>query len=149
MQEIMYAANIPNYICNKIDGIENSAPIKEYVYRVSKSGNIDEQTFENTFAEVLKGTTSSRNKDYDDVGTYSTSFYLTPEPCIKWKLFLAEKYRKRYPSPCVIQGCIDASDGKFQRTIERLNNANPLHIDMWIYEDKVETLVGEFITLEE
>ena len=148
MQETMYAANIPNDICKKIDRIKNSAPIQECVYRVSKSGNIDEQTFENTFAEVLKGTTS-KNKDFDDVGTYSTSFYLSPDPCNRWKLFLAEKFRKRYPSPCVIKGGIDASYGKFQRTIERSNAGDPLHIDMWIYEDKIEDLVGEFEIIEE
>lgn len=147
MHEDMFAANIPSDICKKIDEIENSAPIKEDVYRVSKTGTISEQTFDNSFAEVLKGTTSARNKDYSEVGTYSTSFYLSPEPCDRWKSFLAKKYR--YPNPLVIKGHIDASMGKYQHTVERLKDADPLHIDMWIYEDMIQAVIDEFEIIEE
>lgn len=143
MHDFEYAANIPIDIIKKIDEIRCSEPIQEDVYRVSKYGLIDEVTFDNTFAEVLKGTTS-RNKDFDDVSTYSTSFYLVPEPCYQRVSFLARRFKKKYPKPCVISGRIDATMGKYQRTIERIKNYDPDHVDMWIYDGREQRVIDSF-----
>ena len=93
---------------------------------------------------MLNGTTS-KTKDLNDPGTYSTSVYLTASPCKKFVKFLARKYRDKYPSPTVLVGMIDTSDGRAQRTIERIPEYDdPNHVDWWIYADKESEIAKRF-----
>ena len=136
--------NIPSQMCGIIDAIDIQKPVVGKVYRVSKSGKKDGETFFNTYSEILNGTTG-KNKDLNDPGTYSTSVYLVSGPCEKFVKFLAKKYRDKYPSPAVIVGNIEPDDGRAQRTIERLPHYDdPNHVDWWIYAGKESEIAERF-----
>ena len=125
--------NVPDEMCAIIDNISIENPVLGKVYRVSKTGRKDAEAFDNTYCEVLNGTTG-KNKNYDDPGTYSTSVYLIPEPCEKFIKILAQKHKDTYPSPAVLVGNIHLEDGRAQRTKERIYEyEDPYHVDWWIY----------------
>ena len=84
-------------MCEIIDGIDIREPVTETVYRVTKSGRKDEEAFDNTYTEMLKGTTRN-NWNLNELGTYSTSVYLVPGPCEKMIKMLAKRHRDKYPS---------------------------------------------------
>ncbi|SFC94154.1 hypothetical protein [Butyrivibrio sp. YAB3001] len=136
--------NVPDEMCVMIDNLPIEQPITGIVYRVSKSGIIDEGTFDNTYCEMLNGTTGLK-KDLSEPGTYSTSVYLTPDSCFKFINFLAKKHRDKYPSPAVIFGEICYSDGRAQLTTERIQNyPEPVHVDWWIYTGKESEVAKRF-----
>ena len=141
--------NVPQAMCDKINGINICQPILGRVYRVSKSGRIDAEAFDNTYCEMINGTTG-QNKDLDDPGTYSTSVYLIPDRCEKFVKLLAKKHRDKYPAPAVIVGEIFAEDGIAQKTIERvIDYEDPYHVDWWIYQGNEVNVANRFIYFSE
>ena len=125
--------NAPVEMCEIIDGIDIREPVTETVYRVTKSGRKDEEAFDNTYTEMLKGTTRN-NWNLNELGTYSTSVYLVPGPCEKMIKMLAKRHRDKYPSPGILTGNILLTDGRAQRTQERIADYDdPDHVDWWIF----------------
>ncbi len=86
--------NIPENMCDIIDGIIIKEPITGTVYRVSKSGKKDAEAFDNTYCEILRGTTGN-NKDLGEPGTFSTSVYLIPDTCEKFIKMLAMSHKDK------------------------------------------------------
>lgn len=106
------------------------------VYRVAKSGIIDENTFLSSFEEYKLGLIPTI-KDLQDVSTYSTSCYLDIKK-LKKTLKMLMKYN---PRAQVIKGKVKF--GLSQITKERIPNKDS-HVDWWIYKNQNKVLMSEF-----
>lgn len=117
------------------------------VYRVAKRGIIDEIAFMGTYEEYLFDNRNF-NKDLNEIGSYSTSCYLSTKYPKKFLGYLKERLYKKYPYPIIIQGSTIC--GLSQLTIERLPDClEEDHIDWWIYKDCSEELIQSFTVVEE
>jgi len=118
-----------------------------HVYRVAKRGEIDEIGFLNSYEEALYDNRSCED-DLTEIGTYSTSCYLTPKRPRKFMKFLKKKFFESYPQPIIIHG--NTICGLSQITKERiLDYPDDEHIDWWIYQGSYDKLIVEFEVFEE
>lgn len=139
-------SNIPKNICNEII---NQAKENEHindVYRVAKWGKIEEKTFLNTYGEIELGYIEDNEEKYpkNEIGTYSTSVYTERKNCDKFIKMLKRSVRLRelYPYPVVIKG--KTSNGLVQKTIERIPNYDPTHVDWWLFCGRKEIVLTDF-----
>ena len=137
---------IPKDLCKII--AEEAATNEHFdnVYRVAKWGKIEERAFLSTYGEVLEGyiPEDEERRPKNDIGTYSISVYTERKSCDKFINMLKGKLRKKYPCPIVIRG--KTSNGFVQRTIERKPNyPNPTHVDWWLFKDKREVILKDFV----
>ena len=122
-----------------INGKEQS---DQHVYRVSKSGIIDETTFWCSYEEYQHEHREIK-KSSDIIGLYSTSCYLSPKHPKKFLNFLKKKYHKQYPRPTLIHG--NTICGLSQLTRNRiLDYKEKDHVDWWIYKGNFEILKDSF-----
>ncbi len=130
----------PNLIPIIIDeGKENP---EQFVYRVSKSGLKNKETFLNSYDERIHENRCKKGLNLNDIGTYSTSCYLTVDSPLYFLNFLKAKYFDQYPCPCVIMG--HTIGGLSQRTIERETKCDKKHIDWWIYQEDIDEIIADF-----
>lgn len=114
------------------------------VYRVAKSGKIEEETFLSTYEEIQLGIMENKNlsemseEELRKPELYSTSCYLTLSK-IKKTLNLMMRH---YPQPIIIQGV--TKYGIAQRTGERTGDFKDKHVDWWIFRDFNKKLISEF-----
>lgn len=117
------------------------------VFRVAKWGKIEEKAFYSTMKEVDEGILPDKY-DRNDIGSYSTSVYITPDSCRKYIRFLKGRIRKLYPCPMIIQG--KTSGGLVQKTQDRNPKYEDLnHIDWWIFQDMECVVMQNFEEYEE
>lgn len=112
------------------------------VYRIAKRGIINEIAFMGSYEETLFENRKFKG-DLDEIGSYSTSCYLSTKYPRKFLGYLKEKLFKKYPYPIIIQGSTIC--GLSQLTIERLPNYNEEdHVDWWIYKDCFDIIKQSF-----
>lgn len=103
------------------------------VYRVAKTGKIEESTFWSTFLENLSrvdyDTSRYIPKDPNDPSEYSTSFYEK----YKSVAYVCKMLTKNSPSPIIIKGKTELGYGPSQRTRERKKEKKK-HVDWWLYD---------------
>lgn len=114
------------------------------VYRVAKSGVIEEATFYSTYEEEQKGLRKSTKKlDLNDPSTYSTSCFLKKE-ALK---YLLDLFMRSKPEARVIKGTTETTCGLSQITGKRTKRDNDMeHVDWWLYKNALPT---SFNLLEE
>ncbi len=136
-----FSSSIPANLIPSIleSGKEN---FDQLVYRVSKSGLINADAFLNSYDERIKEKRDIKNLNLDDIGTYSTSCYLSAESLDFLLGILKRRYFEEYPSPRVIMGY--TVGGLSQRTIERDPKTKGDHVDWWIYSDAIDEVVSDF-----
>lgn len=139
--------NIPEACKQEIFKIGEQSTHFSCVYRVAKTGKIEERTFISTFDEIEEGYIPDNEARYpkDDVGTYSTSVYTDRKMCDKFINMLKKSVRLRetYPHPEVLMG--KTSNGIVQRTVDRKPEyEDDTHVDWWIFRGKVSTVMGDF-----
>ena len=105
------------------------------VYRVAKTGKIDESTFWSTFLENLNrvGFDTSRYipKEPGDPPEYSTSFYGK----YKSAASICKVLTKNHPSSIIIKGKTEPEYGPSQCTEERTGKKDKKkHVDWWLYD---------------
>jgi hypothetical protein len=107
------------------------------VYRVAKSGVIEEATFYSTFEEEQKGLRKSKKKlDLSNPSTYSTSCCLNKE-ALKYFLGLVMQSK---PEARVIKGTTETTCGLSQITGKRTKKDKDMeHVDWWLYKDVFPT----------
>lgn len=112
------------------------------VYRVAKRGIIDDVTFMGSYDEALFENRPFK-EDLREIGSYSTSCYLSTKYPKKFLGYLKAKLFKKYPCPMLIQGYTIC--GLSQLTIERLPDCpQEDHIDWWIYKNSFDKLLCVF-----
>ena len=137
---------IPKNIANEIKrhGKEQDG---QHVYRVAKRGTINEIAFMGSYEEVLYENRKF-TKDLNEIGSYSTSCYLSPKHPSKFLGFLKAKLFKKYPYPRIIHG--NTICGLSQLTKERIPDyLEEDHIDWWIYKESFEKIIQAFTYVEE
>ena len=144
--------NIPAEIQEQIKKYGAKEEIFEPVYRVSKRGTLDKETFISTYEEIISGQLPDDDEKYpkDKIGTYSTSVYKSIDPCRKFMKCLKKsvRLRNKYPFPVILKG--KTLCGLTQLTCEReLDYLDPYHIDWWIYEGKTEEVVDYYEIVKE
>ena len=142
----MFSDCIPSDLVKKII-INGKEQNNQHVYRVAKRGKITDVEFMGTYEETLY---EQRNcdKDLTEIGSYSTSCYLTPKNPRKFLKFLKRSLFKKYPHPIIIHG--NTICGLSQLTKERiLDYPDEEHIDWWIYKGSFDELVKEFKVFED
>lgn len=141
-----FADCIPGNIVREIQ-INGKEQVGQHVYRVAKRGIIDNTTFMGSYEEALFENRPFK-KDLCDIGSYSTSCYLTLKYPLKFLRFLKAKYYKRYPHPAIIHG--NTICGLSQLTRERkLENKEEDHVDWWIYKNSLGKLITSFSFVDE
>ena len=111
---------------------------EQHVYRVAKRGIINEIAFMGSYEEAIFDNRNFKD-DLNEIGSYSTSCYLSTKYPIKFLGYLKEKLYKKYPCPIIIQGSTIC--GLSQLTIERLPDyPQEDHIDWWIYKGSIDML---------
>ena len=127
---------IPEELQRKI--IEVAAEKKyEPVYRVDKEGILSDNFLKSSYEEFPDRFPSN------EVGTYSTSVYDVPAPCIRYIKSLKGKLRKKYPSPKIMVGSTVL--GMTARTIEyKKDYEDKNHIDWWIYQGEEKNAIRYF-----
>lgn len=139
--------NIPKSICDEIIRQANGNLHISDVYRVAKWGKIEEKVFLNTYGEIEQGYIEDSETKYpkNEIGTYSTSVYTERKSCDKFIKILKRgvRLRKLYPYPVVLKG--KTSNGLVQRTIDRIPDCDPTHIDWWLYYGKKEIVMNDFV----
>lgn len=136
---------IPENLVKEIrkNGIEQD---EQHVYRVAKRGSIDEIAFMGSYEETLFENRNF-NDDLNEIGSYSTSCYLSTKYPEKFLGFLKAKLYKKYPHPNIIHGYTIC--GLSQLTTERLSNCpEEDHIDWWIYRGSFNKLIQTFALYE-
>lgn len=119
---------------------------EQHVYRVSKSGIIDETTFWSSYEEFQQEHREIKG-DTKEIGLYSTSCYLSPKTPKKFLNFLKKKYHEQYPRPTLIHG--NTICGLSQLTKERISNYKDIdHVDWWIYKGSFKKLEKSFKTYD-
>ncbi len=113
----------------------------QHVYRVAKYGIINEIAFLGTYEECIYEKRENRY-NINEIGTYSTSCYITPKMPQKFLCNLKRKHFKKFPHPIIIHG--NTICGLSQLTIERDSSSNEEHIDWWIYKDSFQKLQETF-----
>lgn len=137
---------IPESLVAKImqNGKEQS---DQHVYRVAKNGRINNDvTFMGTYEESLHEGRPF-DKDRDEIGSYSTSCYLTLKRPRKFLKLLKKKYFDKYPQPGIIHGYTIC--GLSQLTRERIPDYEDDHVDWWIYKDSFCQLFQSFHYVED
>ena len=140
-------SNIPEKLRKEIkERTKGNAHYTE-VYRVAKWGIIEEKVFLSTYGELLADILPNDPEKYpmDEIGTYSTSVYTGREPCDKYISCLkrSKRLKKTYLYPVVIKG--KTSKGCVELTVNRDKEADPEHIDWWIYDGKRSNVMQDFI----
>ncbi len=137
---------IPEYLVEKIrkNGKEQD---EQHVYRVAKRGIISNVEFMGSYEETLFEKRPFKG-NLEEIGSYSTSCYLTLKYPIKFLRYLKASLFKKYPHPTIIQG--NTVCGLSQLTKERIPDYEKEdHIDWWIYKDNFDKLVQSFTFVEE
>ena len=146
MNELITNDNINNttFELNKIipddikDNILNDDEVKDVkynVYRVAKTGKIEEDTFDSTYEEIKKEIIPCFNKKLEEIGTYSTSTHIDKRDSLK---FLKLQKKKYSPPACLIYG--EISYGKTRYIPEKTHNS---HVDWWIFEGCKQKIIEE------
>ncbi len=120
---------------------------EQHVYRVAKCGTINEATFWSSYEEYKyeKGKTKLDEKE---IGSYSTSCYISPKSPQKFLKLLKKKHHDKYAHPIIIHG--KTICGLSQLTKERIPRyKDKEHIDWWIYKGSYDKLEEEFEEFEE
>lgn len=139
--------NIPEELRKEIK--ERTKENEHYteVYRVAKWGRIEDKVFLSTYEEILADILPDDEAKYpkNEIGTYSTSVYTERGKCDKYIKCLkgSKRLKKVYPYPVVIKG--RTSNGCVELTINRNKEAEPEHIDWWIYDGKRSEVMQDFI----
>ena len=135
---------IPKELVEEIrkNGKEQEA---QHVYRVAKHGIINDEAFMGSYEEALSEGRSF-NKDLTDIGSYSTSCYLTTKCPEKFLKLLKARHFDKYPQTKIIQGYTIC--GLSQLTKERNPNSEEDHIDWWIYKGCFDKLTQVFTYYE-
>lgn len=112
------------------------------VYRVVKRGIINDIAFMGSYEETL-----SENRQFNgslnEIGSYSTSCYLSTKYPKKFLKYLKAKYFKKYPCPMIMKGSTIC--GLSQLTVERMPDyLEKDHIDWWIYKGSFDKLIQTF-----
>lgn len=119
----------------------------QHVYRIAKRGIINDIAFMGSYEETLFENRPFK-KDLNDIGSYSTSCYLTLKHPRKFLGFLKARLFKQYPHPIIIHG--NTICGLSQLTKERrTEDQEGDHVDWWIYKGSFNTLVQTFAPVEE
>jgi hypothetical protein len=120
---------------------------EQHVYRVSKSGIINESTFWCSYEEYQYEDRKSK-KSPDEIGLYSTSCYLSPKSPEKFLNFIKRRYHEQYPHPILIHG--NTICGLSQLTKDRIPNYKDKdHVDWWIYKGNFEKIKNNFEICEQ
>lgn len=117
------------------------------VYRVAKTGKIEESTFWSTFLEnsIERGNNTSRYipKDSNDPSEYSTSFFEKYKSAVS----VCKMLTKHCPPSIVIKGKTEPEYGPSQRTEERTGiRDKKKHVDWWLYD---KAFPQSFVAVEE
>lgn len=116
------------------------------VFRVAKRGIINDIMFAGSYEETLLENRRFKG-DLNEIGSYSTSCYLSTKCPEKFLGFLKAKLFKQYPCPNIVQGCTVC--GLSQLTRDRLPNyLEDDHIDWWIYKGSFDKLIKAFTFYE-
>jgi hypothetical protein len=132
--------NIPDNLKGII--INNTSEHEYIVYRIARTGIIEESTFDSTYTDIEKGTNTNKIYNMLDIGTYATSCFTDYYACLD-KL----QYYKRRGKRRIIKGL--SKFGLCQKTIERSKNAEASHVDWWIYKNCEINLIEWFQHMEE
>ncbi|KHM51654.1 hypothetical protein NZ47_09295 [Anaerovibrio lipolyticus] len=99
------------------------------VYRICKTGKIEERSFLPTYIEYEeKGTLTFL--DLNDVGAYSLSCYEKKRDARNKLIF----FTKKTPKPIAAVGITSPDCGVVMRTKERKRTRDS-HVDWWLYEN--------------
>lgn len=137
---------IPEYLVTEIkkNGKEQNG---QHVYRVAKRGIINDIAFMGSYEETFYENRPFKG-DLGEIGSYSTSCYLSTKYPEKFLGFLKAKLFKNYPHPVIIHGYTIC--GLSQLTTERLPDySHEDHVDWWIYKGTFDRLIQTFTYVEE
>ncbi len=101
------------------------------VFRICKSGLINEDAFVGTMEESLRRGKRRKFRDPDDVGNYSTSCHLKISDSRK----ILQHALRNPPHAIIAEGTIRPEKGLSQITAERKAECLDSHVDWWIYVD--------------
>ena len=101
------------------------------VFRICKSGLINEDAFVGTMEESLRKGKHRKFRNPDDVGNYSTSCHLKISDSRK----ILQHALRNPPHAIIAEGIIKPEKGLSQITAERKTDCTDSHVDWWIYVD--------------
>lgn len=99
------------------------------VYRICRSGKVEEGSFLPTYLDELSKTKENEDIGEQEIGYYSLSTYEKKKDAKKRLKF----FRGKQPDAIASKGKTDCSCGVIQRTKERTGCKNS-HVDWWIYD---------------
>lgn len=98
------------------------------VYRICRTGAVEEKSFLPTYLDELSNTKENDGED-KEIGSYSLSTYeKTRDARQRLKFF-----RGKQPNAIAAKGVTDPDCGVVQRTKERTGTKSS-HVDWWLYE---------------
>ena len=101
------------------------------VYRICRSGAVDEDSFLPTYLDEISKTKENDGCEHD-IGYYSMSVYEKKRDARQKLKF----FRGKQPNAIAAKGTTDPSCGIIQKTRERKKSKNKdSHIDWWLYEN--------------
>lgn len=114
------------------------------VYRICKSGTVDQDSFMTTYEEYAQRDDLD-SLDLTDPGSYSVSCYEKRKDARRKLMF----FTKRHPKAIAAFGKTQPCCGPCQKTRERKPNRKDSHIDWWLYCDATPWMYFKEVTIDE